>query len=548
MTILKLVGFLRNGSSLVPKSTSSWCMSKHQVLSSAFNSTSTANKSAPNEIKPIKEKSKFSLVELAFDQLLNIENDNKKLQDELTRAATVEDLLKVSGETHGNRILMQFIVSRLDQWVDEKKITRKKFESDSRYKRLCSALKIAIKKQSNAAQEKDTHLSSEPIGRSAHFHNMFHESNSYSSEISKLSVKEAVDVWTGLTLKGTREKPLLDSLALHLLTKTDKLDIKQNADILYGMAKLNYPNEALLTKICDELVVLVKKVTKSPVIGSIITSLGMLKYRNDEVMNALSEWVVENKEIIRTQDVCSFLMTLATIGYKPNNSDVFFNELVFTLKETDMIRSTEWLDVVWALTTLNQVSTEHISSVLNDKFMSKLYERDNIVPLVKKHKLLNINAVAKYLIKHYNGPKLPDNSPIFDAPIMKTKDKEIFVRSIKDTLVTLFPSRDYFREDVSDGTGFLIDLDFFMDKNLTPVPFNQIGNKKDLTRIVIVANSYQNYCRGETMLVGPVRLHYRLLQAQKCQILDISYVDFHTSEVLLKRITYINDRIKALLK
>lgn len=248
----------------------------------------------------------------------------------LTRAATVEELLKLSEKTHGSRTLMQLIVSRLDQWVDEKKITPKKFESDSRYKRLCSELKISIKKQSSrAAQEKDTRISSEPIGRSAHFQNIFHETNSYSSEISKLSVKEAVDVWTGLTLKGTREKPLLDSLAIHLSTKTDKLDIKQNADILYGMAKLNYPNEALLEKICNELVVLVKKVTKSPVIGSIITSLGMLKYRNDEVINALAEWAVENRKIIRTQDVCSFLMTLATIGYKPNNSDVFFNVCIF---------------------------------------------------------------------------------------------------------------------------------------------------------------------------------------------------------------------------
>lgn len=111
------------------------------------------------------------------------------------------------------------------------------------------------------------------------------------------------------------------------------------------------------------------------------------------------------------------------------------------------------------------------SIIFFDNYFFFVAERDNLVPLVKKHKLLNINATAKYLMKHYTGPKLPDNSPIFDAPIMKTKDKEIFVRSIKDTLVTLFPSRDHFREDVSDGTGFLIGMSFIEIKKITSIDF-----------------------------------------------------------------------------
>ncbi|XP_057339049.1 FAST kinase domain-containing protein 4 [Microplitis mediator] len=545
MTMLKLVGFLRNGpSKLGPRSTSCWCMSKHKVMSIACSSTSTANKPAPNETKPIKDKSKFPMVKLVFNALSVNEISDDKFKENVTSATTLDELLRVSELAHGNEQLT-LITSTLKQWVQEDKVTRKDIESDPRFHQLRSRIKRSV---DTWGRKDSARASKEAAARREHLQKMIAGNVDYNDEISKLSVKEAVDAWTGLTAKGSREKPLLRALASHIGNNHKELNIKQSADVLYGMAKLNFPDDVLLKKICREIIKSVDQVSNSPIIGSIITSLGMLRYRNDALMDELSQWAVKNKDTIRTQDVCSFLMTLATIGYKPINSDAFFNELVYSLKEIDMIRPSEWLDIVWALTTLNHVSSEHISSVLNDKFINKLGDRDQEVPLVKKHKLLNINATARYLIKHYTGPQLPENSSIFDAPISKTKDKEIFVRAIKDTLATLFPSRDHFREDIDDGMGFLLDLDFFMDKKLSPIPIDQVSNKENVMRIAIVANSYQNYTRGECMLIGPVRLHYRLLQAQQCRILDISYVDFHTEDILLKRVTYINDRIKSIVK
>lgn len=37
-----------------------------------------------------------------------------------------------------------------------------------------------------------------------------------------------------------------------------------------------------------------------------------------------------------------------------------------------MTKSSEWLDVVWSLTILNRVTSEKISSVLDEKFHLKL--------------------------------------------------------------------------------------------------------------------------------------------------------------------------------
>lgn len=71
---------------------------------------------------------------------------------------------------------------------------------------------------------------------------------------------------------------------------------------------------------------------------------------------------------------------------------------------------------------------------------------------------------------------------------------------------------------------------------------------KSYFRIGIIANYYHDYCIGEEHLLGPVLLHYRLLQAKGYRLLDISHQDFHIDDKLLKRITYINDRIKSIVK
>lgn len=45
----------------------------------------------------------------------------------------------------------------------------------------------------------------------------------------------------------------------------------------------------------------------------------MLKYRNEDLLNALCDWVAKEPENLRPQEICSLLMTLATLGYCPDN-------------------------------------------------------------------------------------------------------------------------------------------------------------------------------------------------------------------------------------
>lgn len=146
---------------------------------------------------------------------------------------------------------------------------------------------------------------------------------------------------TTLAMKKRRSTHLLRALSFNISANLDQLDLKQSADLLFSMCTLNFIDENLLAKICNDIrQELQKDITKSSVIGSITTSLGLLKYKNpgkamnfnfinykteiSAILDVLSEWIWKNYSICRPQDVFSLFITLATLNYTPVNSEKLF--------------------------------------------------------------------------------------------------------------------------------------------------------------------------------------------------------------------------------
>lgn len=85
-----------------------------------------------------------------------------------------------------------------------------------------------------------------------------------------------------------RSLSLLRALAFNITGCADKLNIKQCADILYSMAILNFYDSNLLEKVCGDICVGIKgDIRKSAAVGSVLTSFGLLKYK-DVGMNIYS--------------------------------------------------------------------------------------------------------------------------------------------------------------------------------------------------------------------------------------------------------------------
>ena len=76
-----------------------------------------------------------------------------------------------------------------------------------------------------------------------------------------------------------RSITLLQALSFNLCQSKSVLNLKQCSDILYSMSVLNYHDENLIQRLRNDLLESLHTFNdKTPVIGSIVKSLGHLKY------------------------------------------------------------------------------------------------------------------------------------------------------------------------------------------------------------------------------------------------------------------------------
>lgn len=86
---------------------------------------------------------------------------------------------------------------------------------------------------------------------------------------------------TTLKNKKRRSLSLLRALSFNISKSKEKLNLKQSADLLYSMSALSFPDENLFQKITSDVIdSLNNNIEKTAAIGSTLTSLGLLKYKN----------------------------------------------------------------------------------------------------------------------------------------------------------------------------------------------------------------------------------------------------------------------------
>lgn len=82
-------------------------------------------------------------------------------------------------------------------------------------------------------------------------------------------------------MKKRRSTLLLRTLSFNITRSSYQLNIKEASDLLYSMSILNFPDENLMTRIANDICIqLQKKIERSSVMGSILTSIGLMRYHN----------------------------------------------------------------------------------------------------------------------------------------------------------------------------------------------------------------------------------------------------------------------------
>ncbi|XP_053658173.1 FAST kinase domain-containing protein 3, mitochondrial [Anopheles marshallii] len=470
-----------------------------------------------------------------------------QVDEMILKANTVSELLAVADMTKMNRKQALKIVSILAEWSSIKKATLSDFESDSRFVELCSMLGRSGGQRTNGGNRTAPSKMIELQGDDLQTVLGITANDEAAKLIAGLTLPQMIKVMSSLSMKKKRSIPLLRSLSFNIASNPGHLNLKECGDLLYAMACLNYRDVVLAGRICADLDrELSKNTDKIAPIVSVLTSLGMLRYRDGTVVDNLCSWIASHHELCKPTQLGSLLLSLATLNYEPISMDTIKAKLIANVSENDYIRPADWLNTVWSLTVLNCVNGHQLSSVLNADFFHKLQEarRGNLQPSMKI-KLLNLAAVAKRVPGAHESLLDSHRTELF-VPFEPSKDKRVLVTGMLDALKSLIPSESMVKISQTTTMGFTIDAECVLDKKCLPLPVDK--EHEHGTRIALLVHDYHDMCQGpHVSLNGIQALNMRLLEQAGYTVLSIPYNEFSTSDKLLKRVEYLQKKFKSIV-
>lgn len=507
---------------------------------------------------------KSSLVAAAFESLKEDSYTKEKsktadskgmnsIDERILNAKTVNGLLSVS-ESSGplSRKHALKIVSTLAEWSSINRAKIAEFENDARFLRVCRVLGRTMGKDGNAS------------GGSGNENNGPKRISGFRTDdlntvlgvagddeaaklIASISLPQMVKVMSTLAQRKRRSTPLLRSLAFNISSTTEQLDLKQSADVLYAMATLNFQDSVLAAKICSDIqTALPKNTEKSAVVGSILTSLGILKYRDLDIMEALTQWTLKFSEICRPQDISALFITSAILNFKSSFIDDVSKKLTTSIVGADFQKCNDWLNHVWSLAMLGLVSHEQLTSVLSANFVEKLEADRNGLSPTSKMKLLNLNAYAQHLACDYKGTLLPEDSAVFRVPLAHSKSKQILINGMLDALKSLLPASNHLKSLHDSKMGFLIDALCLFDHKRNPLPVDK--ENPNAIKIALMVVDFHDVCHGtHRSASGITNLSFDLLEKSGYKVIPVPYNEFNTSDKLLKRVQYLEAKFKAII-
>uniref|UniRef100_A0A1A9V8R6 RAP domain-containing protein n=1 Tax=Glossina austeni TaxID=7395 RepID=A0A1A9V8R6_GLOAU len=515
--------------------------------------------------EPVK-RPKGKLIAAAFENLKDDANKEKILpepklsstspslppiDEQIVNAKTVNSLLALAenNSTLTRKHALR-IVSILADWTSMNRAKLSEFENDSRFLRICRMLGRSVPKDSNSSTKNVESKATINGFRTDDLNTVLGVAGDDEAAklIASISVPQMVRVMTTLAIRRRRSTPLLRSLAFNISSANEQLDLKQCADVFYAMASLNFQDVVLAAKLCADIqVMLPKNKDKSAAIGSILTSLGILKYRDLDVLESLTQWMLQHSDICRPQDLSALFLSSATLNFKTTQLEQVRSKLLGTIVQQDFPKHHDWLNHVWALVLGGLCDHKHLESVLSTAFIEKLQSEQPVgLTATTKMKLLNVNSYAQLIASNYQGPFLAKENAVFDVPISHGKSKQILVNGMLDALKSLLSSNNYVKSLQDSKMGFLIDALCVFDAKRNPLPVDK--DHLDGIRVALMVVDYHDVCHGAHRAAsGITTLYFDLLEKKGYRVLPIPYNEFSTSDKLLKRVQYLEAKFKSLI-
>jgi len=385
--------------------------------------------------------------------------------------------------------------------------------------------------------------------------------------VEDLSPGDIVLILNQLAKKKRRNIPLLKSIFFYICKHKNMLDVKQLSDCLFSMNALSFKDVNTAEQLCNELSSHIENVESSPILRSVLTSLGQLKYLHMPLLEKILFWFstcIDGKHetrTISTKDMTSLVITLATLNFSPDRTS-YTSVLDYVAKElgdaTNSLPEHVLLDVVWSLTVLGKVKDDQLEAVLNPTFYNVILYHNNNKQIGSTLKLQSINSAAKLLHPDYKGPHLnmADDALLRNIKIPLGNAKLKYNQSVLEAYSSICPAPRMSNLNVNTLHGFVAEADCVLDSECRPIPIAEYGNNfgnsqpsKELPsggqRLALLTATFQDCLLGGE-LSGLMSFNVRLLERLGYKVLIIKYTDWPAAENLVSRVRLLDERIKKL--
>lgn len=386
-----------------------------------------------------------------------------------------------------------------------------------------------------------------------------------SEVMEDLAPGDMVIILGQLARRRRRTVPLLKSLSFYICKHKSSLDVKQISDCLFAFTQLSYKDKDTAEKLCNEMVGKVAEVEATPVLRSVLRSLGQMKYLHTPLLEAIMTWYTRDLESearrMEVKDMTTLLLTLATLDHVPLEHSRLLDLIVKELGDaSSSLPENVWLDTVWSLTVLGKVTHDQLQSVLNSNFYNVILYQSSSKQIGNTMKVLNINAAAKLLIQDYTGSTLSveDDALMKNIKVYPGVAKVQYNKSVLEAFSTLFPPPRLSSLEVNTLMGFVAEAEAVLDADGRPLAVQEFSDgygakapSKPLPeggrRLTLVTASFQDCLLGGQMS-GVTSLNVRLLEAMGHEVLVVNYTQWPVRDTLVSRVKLLDDRVKKIIE
>ncbi|XP_046651669.1 FAST kinase domain-containing protein 4-like [Daphnia pulicaria] len=358
--------------------------------------------------------------------------------------------------------------------------------------------------------------------------------------------EDQTKILTVLGATQRRSTPLLRALSYHLNKSSDKFSIHLSSDILFALHRLSFHDQVLIERICDDVVTQLNSEVKSSLVGSLLTSLGQLKYRHEGCLDAICDWINHNWTNVRYQDILSLTLCLAALDFLPSNWEPLWEKMSSLLKDKKAfsgLNKSVQLDLVWSLAILNHLDSELCQSVLNDVFIHEIFVSASSNNKGIQMKINQIWAMA--ILKKWKLSGLTTSLPFRFPVVPLNSPKSTLNQKILNTLSNFIPAEKHFRTGQTD-LGIEVDAEFIMNDKGIPLPLADYIGKAlpdNSKRVAVIVLNYNHLCKGKSFSTGPQGLRERLLTQSGYRVVTVKHTEFDPKADLVKNVKYLQNLI-----